>query len=104
MKLYTVQYFPNKDYEILGMVKGNMVQSKNIGKDILAGLKSLAGGELRQYTEMLNEARDTAVSRMIEEANSLGADAIIGVTFATSSVMEGAAEVMAYGTAVKFND
>lgn len=87
--------------ESLGLVKGCVVQSKHIGKDFLAGLKTIVGGEIVGYTEMLNEARETATKRMIEEAEALGADAIVGIKFGSSSVMEGASEMLAYGTAVK---
>lgn len=87
--------------ETLGTVKGAIVQSKHIGKDIMAGFKTVVGGEVKSYTEMVTEAREIATERMIEEAKSLGADAIVGVRYGTSAVMEGAAEMLAYGTAVK---
>lgn len=87
--------------EMLGLVKGNTVRSKHIGKDILASLKQITGGEITGYTEMLTEARDQALGRMAAEAYGLGADAVINVRFATSAIMEKAAEVMAYGTAVR---
>jgi len=87
--------------EVMGLVMGNTVRSKNVGKDIGAGLKSIVGGELKSYTAMLTEARQEAVSRMVESATSLGADAIINVRFTTSAITEGAAELLAYGTAVK---
>ena len=83
------------------MVKGTIVQTKNIGRDFMAGMKTLVGGEIVGYTEMLNEARQIAVKRMVDEAKELGADAIIGVKYGSSTVMSGAAEVIAYGTAVK---
>lgn len=83
---------------------GNMVQSKNIGKDIMSRFKSLVGGELHAYTEMLSEARDESINRMIKEAEDLGADAIIGINMATSSVTEATSELLVYGTAVKFID
>jgi len=86
----------------LGMVKGSMIQSKHLGKDISNLLKSLVGGELRGYSEMLNEARAIATKRMIEEADNLSADAIVNVRYTTSAVMQGAAEILVYGTAVKF--
>ena len=92
----------DRSFEVLGMVKGNVVQSKNIGKDIGAGFKTIVGGELKGYTEMLQEARQIATKRMVDEAESLGADAVICVRFASSAIMQGAAEVIAYGTAVKF--
>lgn len=98
----TINYVPGKEIEAIGMVKGNVVQSKNIGKDIMAGFKTIAGGEIKSYTEMLAEARQTATVRMEKEAESLGADAVISMRFASSSVMDGTAEIIAYGTAVKF--
>ena len=84
------------------MVKGCVVQSKHFGKDFMAGMKTLVGGEIKGYTEMLIEARQIATKRMVDEANALGADAVVGVTYGSSAVMQGAAEVIAYGTAVKF--
>ena len=102
MLILTVNYVPGKEIEALGLVKGNVVQSKNIGKDILAGFKTIAGGEIKSYTEMLDEARQVAISRMTAEAQGLGADAIISMRFASSSVMDGTAEIIAYGTAVRF--
>jgi uncharacterized protein YbjQ (UPF0145 family) len=85
----------------LGLVKGNTVRATHIGHDILAGLKNLVGGEISEYTKLLSEARERSIGRMVEEAQKLGADAIVGVRFTTSSVMHGAAELMVYGTAVK---
>lgn len=102
MKLLSIDYIPGKEFEDLGIVKGTIVQSKNIGRDFMAGMKTLVGGEIVGYTEMLNEARQIATKRMVDEAVSLGADAIIGVRYGSSAVMQGAAEVVAYGTAVKF--
>lgn len=102
MKILNINYIPGQEFDVLGMVKGNVVQSKNLGKDIGAGFKTLVGGELKGYTEMLQEARQIATKRMVEEAESLGADAVICVRFASSAIMQGAAEVIAYGTAVKF--
>lgn len=90
-----------KNVEDLGIVKGTVVHSKNVGKDFMAAMKTLVGGELTGYTQMLNEARQIAVKRMVDEAETLGADAVINVRYGTSSVMSGAAEVIAYGTAVK---
>ena len=87
--------------ETLGLVRGNTIRAKHIGKDIIAGLRSIVGGEIKEYTEALSEAREAAIERMIEEANKLGADAIICVRFTTSQVMTGAAELLVYGTAVK---
>ncbi len=91
-----------KPFEPLGLVRGSMIQSKHAGKDIMAGLKTFVGGELKGYTQMLEESREIAMQRMAEQATRLGADAVIGVRFTSSSVMQGAAEVTAYGTAVKF--
>lgn len=102
MLLITLESIPGKAFEILDMVKGSTIQSKNIGKDILSGLKTLVGGELTQYVEMVDEARALATKRMVMQAEKLGADAILGIRYATTSVMQGAAEVMVYGTAVKF--
>ncbi len=101
MKLLSIEYIPDTKIEALGMVKGTVVQTKNIGRDFMAGMKTLVGGEIVGYTEMLNEARQIAVKRMVDEANALGADAVIGVKYGSSQVMAGAAEVIAYGTAVK---
>lgn len=102
MLLTTTENINGKTYEILGLVKGATIQSKNIGKDFGAGLKSIVGGELKGYTEMMEEARSVATERMISEAQAMGADAIVCVHFSTSAIMQGAAEVMAYGTAVTF--
>ena len=102
MKLLSIEYIPGVEIEALDMVKGTVVQSKNIGKDFMAGMKTLVGGEIVGYTEMLNEARQIAVKRMVDEAKALGADAVIGVKYGSSQIMQGAAEVVAYGTAVKY--
>ncbi len=102
MILVNTDYISGKNLEMLGLVKGSTIQSKNMGKDILQGFKNLVGGELVAYTEMMNEARAIATKRMVEEAEKLGADAIVNVRYASSAVVQGAAEVMAYGTAVKF--
>ncbi len=101
MKLLNIDYIPGKELEVLGLVKGTIVQSKNFGKDFMAGMKTLVGGEIKDYTDMLNEARQIAIKRMVDEAAALGADAVINVRFASSSMMQSAAEVVAYGTAVK---
>ena len=102
MKLANIDYLPGYEIvEALGIVKGQTVQSKNIGKDIGAGFKTIVGGELASYTDMLKEARQIATKRMVDEAESLGADAIINIRYGSSSVMSGAAEIIAYGTAVK---
>ena len=101
MLLLNIDYVPGKEVEPLGLVKGTVVQSKNFGKDFMAGMKTLVGGEIVGYTEMLVEARQIATKRMVDEANALGADAVIDIRFGSSAVMQGAAEVIAYGTAVK---
>ena len=92
------------DYEIsatLGLVRGNTIRARHVGKDILAGLRTLVGGEIVEYTKMLAESREQALDRMVADAKGKGADAIVGVRFTTSAVMQGAAELLAYGTAVK---
>ena len=104
MILVNTDYISGKSFEMLGLVKGSTIQSKNIGKDITQGFMTLVGGELQAYTEMMNEARALATKRMVAEAEELGADAVVNVRYASSAVMQGAAEVMAYGTAVKFID
>ena len=101
MKLLSIEYIPGAEIEALGMVKGTIVQTKNLGKDFMAGMKTLVGGEIVGYTQMLEEARQIAVKRMVDEAKALGADAIIGVRYGSSQLMAGAAEVIAYGTAVR---
>ncbi len=102
MILTTTETINGKELEMLGMVKGSTVQTVNAFKDIGAGLKTLVGGELTKYNEMMNNARALATKRMVEEAESLGADAIVCVRYASAAIMQSAAEVMAYGTAVKF--
>ena len=101
MLLLTLNYVPGKEIEALGIAKGTTVQSKNFGKDFMSSMKTLVGGELSAYTEMLNEARQIATKRMVDEANAMGADAVINIRFGSAAVMQGAAEVVAYGTAVK---
>ncbi len=103
MILVNTDYISGKELEMLGLVKGSTIQSKNVGKDITQGFKTLVGGELKTYTEMMNEARALATKRMVEEAEKLGADAVVNIRYVSAAVMQGAAEVMAYGTAVKFN-
>lgn len=102
MEIYTIESVPGRNIEAIGIVKGTTVHSKNIGKDLMAGMKTIVGGELSGYTEMLIEARQTATERMVSEAQAVGADAIVGVRYSSSSIMQGAAEVLAYGTAVRF--
>ena len=90
--------------ETLGIVKGNTIRAKNIGKDILASFRNIVGGEIKEYTEALNEAREEATKRMIKNAEEMGADAVVDVRFTTSQIMAGAAELLVYGTAVKLGD
>ena len=102
MILVNTDYISGKELETLSLVKGSTIQSKNIGKDIAQSFKTLVGGELKAYNEMMNEARALATKRMVAEAEELGADAVINIRYAASAVMQGAAEVIVYGTAVKF--
>ncbi|MDK2780124.1 MAG: hypothetical protein PWP61_421 [Trichococcus sp.] len=102
MILVNTDYITGKEFEMLGLVKGSTIQSKNIGRDISQGLKTLIGGELKAYNEMMNEARAIATKRMVDEATTLGADAVVNIRYASSAIMQGAAEVIVYGTAVKF--
>ena len=102
MILVNTDYITGKELEMLGIVKGSTIQSKNVGKDISQGLKTLIGGELKAYNEMMNDARAIATKRMIEEATNLGADAVVNIRYASSAIMQGAAEVIVYGTAVTF--
>ena len=102
MILVNNDYITGKTFDMLGLVKGSTIQTKNIGKDISQSLKTLVGGELKAYNEMMNEARALATKRMVEEAESMGADAVVNIRYSSSTIMGGAAEVIAYGTAVKF--
>ena len=102
MILVTTDYIAGKNFEMLGLVKGSTIQSKNLGRDITQSFKTLVGGELKAYTEMMNDARALATKRMVEDAEAMGADAVVNMRYSSASVMQGAAEVMAYGTAVKF--
>lgn len=102
MILVNTDYISGKEFEMLGLVKGSTIQSKNLGKDIIQGFKSLVGGELKDYNEMMNDARAMATKRMVEEAEKMRADAVVNIRYASSAIMSGAAEVIAYGTAVKF--
>jgi uncharacterized protein YbjQ (UPF0145 family) len=102
MILVNTDYIPGKEFEMLGLVKGSTIQSKNIGRDITQAFKTLVGGELKAYNEMMNEARALATKRMVEDAKAMSADAIVNIRYASASVMSGAAEVLAYGTAVRF--
>ena len=102
MLIVTTDYIAGKELEMLGLVKGSTIQTKHLGKDITQSFKTLVGGELTAYTEMMNDARALATKRMVQEAEAMGADAIVGVRYGSAAVMQAAAEVMAYGTAVKF--
>ena len=102
MIVTTSDVAPGQQVQVLGLVRGNIVSSKHIGRDIMAGFKNIVGGEIQSYTDMLSESRNVAEQRMIAEAERLGADAIICMRFASGSVMEGTVEMLAYGTAVKF--
>ena len=102
MILVNTDYINGKEFEMLGLVKGSTIQSKHLGKDIAQSFKTLVGGELKAYNEMMNEARALATKRMIEEAEELKADAIVNIRYASSAIMQGAAEVIVYGTAVRF--
>ena len=102
MLLVNTDFITGKELETLTLVKGSTIQSKHLGKDISQSFKTLVGGELTAYNEMMNEARAIATKRMVAEAEALGADAIINIRYASSAVMQGAAEVIVYGTAVKF--
>lgn len=102
MIIVTTEFIAGTEIEMLGIVKGSTIQTVNFVRDFGASLKTLVGGELRNYTEMMDKARQIATERMTFEAQSMGADAVVGVRYATSSIMQSAAEVMAYGTAVKF--
>ena len=102
MILVNTDYISGKELEMLGLVKGSTIQSKHIGNDIAQSFKTLVGGELRSYNEMMNDAQAIATKRMVAEAEAMGADAIVNIRYASSAIMQGAAEVITYGTAVKF--
>jgi len=102
MILVNTDFVTGRELETLALVKGSTIQSRHVGKDITQAIKSLLGGELTAYNEMMNDARALATKRMVEEAEKLGADGVINIRYASSSVMANAAEVIAYGTAVKF--
>ncbi|AHC16248.1 YbjQ family protein [Salinispira pacifica] len=102
MILVNTDFVSGKTIETIEMVRGSIIQSKNIGRDIMSGLKTIVGGELKGYSQMMTEARAIATRRMVEQAEELGADGIINVRYATSSIMSGAAEILVWGTAVKF--
>ena len=90
--------------EVLGLVRGNTIRARNVGRDIMAGLRNIVGGEIKDYTRMLSQARDQALERMIRDAEAKGADAVVGMRFTTSQTMAGAAEILAYGTAVRLRE
>ena len=102
MIIVNTDFITGKNLDTLGMVKGSVIQAKHVGKDIMSGLKGLVGGELSAYSEMMNEARAKATKRMVEEAAAMGADAVINVRYTSAAVMQGAAEILVYGTAVRF--
>lgn len=102
MLIVTIDHIPGKNFEVLGTVRGSTVRTRNFGQDILAGFRTLVGGEVADYADMLNEARQIATGRMVKNAEELGADAVVGLRYASASIMQGAAECIAYGTAVKF--
>ena len=101
MKLVSIETIPGQEFEALDIVRGTVVYSKNFGRDFMAGMKTLVGGEITGYTEMLVEARQIATKRMVDDAEAMGADAVIGIRYTSASVMQGAAEITAYGTAVR---
>ena len=101
MLLLNIDYIPGKDIEAIGMVKGSVVQAKHFGKDFMAGMKTLVGGEVEGYTALMDEARKVATKRMVDEAEKLNADAVINIRYASASIMQGAAEITVYGTAVR---
>jgi len=90
--------------QVLGLVRGNTIRARHIGRDVMAGLRNIVGGEIKEYTRMLSQARDEAISRMVKEAEALGANAVLGMRFTTSQTMSGAAEILAYGTAVRLKE
>lgn len=102
MLIVNIDYIPGQEFEVLGLVQGSVVQAKDVISDHVAGWQSFFGGDVTEYSAMLAEARETATARMVEEAERLHADAVVNVRFGTSAVMQGAAEIVAYGTAVKF--
>ncbi len=104
MILVNTDFIDDRKLKTLGIVKGSTVQSRHLGKDIMSGLKTLVGGELTAYAEMLNQARALATKRMVEEAEKMDADGVVSIRYSSSSVMQGAAEVIVYGTAIKFID
>ena len=104
MMLLNIEYIPGKRIEALGLVKGTTVYSKSFGKDFMAGMKTLVGGEIEGYTDLLRQARQIATKRMVDEAEEMGADAVVNVRYVSASIMQGAAEITTYGTAVRILD
>ena len=104
MILVNTDYISGQNFEMIGLVRGTMIQSVHFGKDIMNSFKTLVGGELTSYTEMMNEARAIATKRMCEDAEAMGADAVVNIRFASASIMQSAAEITAYGTAVKYKE
>ena len=104
MLLLNIDYIPGREIEALSLVKGSVVQCKHFGKDFMAGMKTLVGGEVEGYTELMEEARKVATKRMVDDAERLGADAVVNIRFASASIMQGAAEITVYGTAVRIKD
>ena len=103
MNVYTIDVLPGADYLPLGLVQGSCIQTKHLGTDIGQSLKSMVGGELKGYSEMLEKSRETAMQRMVAQAAAMGADAIVGVRISSAAVMPNAAEILCYGTAIRFN-
>lgn len=104
MIISTTERIPNKEIvEILGIARGSTVRARNIGRDIMAGFKNIVGGEIEEYTQLQAQSREQALQRMIEDAKKMGADAIVNVRLTTSMIMQGASEILAYGTAVKLS-
>lgn len=101
MLLLNIDHIPGREIEALGLVKGSVVQCKSVGKDFMAGMKTFVGGEIESYTDMLTEARQLATKRMVDEAEALGADAVVNIRYASASIMQEAAEITVYGTAVR---
>jgi uncharacterized protein YbjQ (UPF0145 family) len=102
MILSTTETIPNRQItEVLGIARGSTIRARNVGRDFMAGLKNIVGGEVKEYTKLLADAREQAMERMLEDARNLGADAVVNIRFTTSQVMQGAAEILGYGTAVK---
>ncbi len=105
MLLVTTECIEGRKIEkVLGLVRGNTIRARHLGRDVMAGLRNIVGGEIKDYTRMLTQARDQAIERMVKEAAGLGANAVVGVRFTTSQTMSGAAEILAYGTAVRLKE